>query len=47
MKIKHLEEVNMSYWQHLTTSLKIAIVITLHGMFPWWLKEYAEKLLKR
>jgi len=45
MKIKHLKEVDMGYWQHLRKSCWISIIVLIHGLFPWWLKEYAEKLL--
>ena len=46
--IKHLEENNMTYFQHLCFALKIAGVLVIHAVLPWFFQTYAsDHLCKR
>ncbi len=45
--MKHLREVNMTYGQHLLHAASIAIVLIVHGLFPWvWETKATEMLCK-
>jgi hypothetical protein len=45
--MKHLKEVNMTYGQHLLHTTSIAIVLIVHGLFPWvWETKATEMLCK-
>lgn len=39
--IKHLEENNMTYFQHLRFALKIAGTLVIHAVLPWFFTTYA------
>lgn len=46
--IKHLQENNVTYWQHLTFALKISGALAIHAVLPWFFKTYAsDKLCKQ
>jgi hypothetical protein len=57
MIIKHLEERNMKYYQHVWEGLKFcgriavvsiwtAIIVFIHTICPWWFEDYAKQLAK-
>jgi hypothetical protein len=39
--IKHLEENNMTYFQHLWFALTIAGTLVIHAVLPWFFQTYA------
>lgn len=41
MVIKHLEENNVGYFEHLFFALKIAGALAIHAVLPWFFKNYA------
>jgi hypothetical protein len=41
MVIKHLEENNVGYFEHLFFALKIAAALAIHAVLPWFFKTYA------
>jgi hypothetical protein len=41
--MKHLQEVNMTYFQHLRFAWSIAFAAFVHGIFPWLLTDYVTK----
>jgi|APGre2960657468_1045069.scaffolds.fasta_scaffold23881_3 hypothetical protein len=38
--IKHLKEVDMTYWEHLKFAWGIAAASFIHGIFPFLLSKY-------
>ena len=43
----HLEENNVTYWQHWKFAISCSVALFIHAWFPCFLKDYAsEKLLK-
>lgn len=45
--LKHLEEVNMTYWQHLKHAWSIAFILLVHGLFPNIWKNKASESISR
>lgn len=52
--MKHLEDVNESYVEHLTFTLKIsslilatAVILLIHGMFPWVFTRTGSRMIAR
>lgn len=43
--IKHLEENNVGYFEHLFFALKIAGALVIHAVLPWVLVTYASDQL--
>ena len=44
--MKHLEEINESYFQHLRFAWSVAFVLLVHGLFPWIWEDKASKLME-
>jgi hypothetical protein len=42
---KHLEENNMTYFQHLWFALTIAGTLVIHAVLPWFFQTYASDQL--
>ena len=38
MKIRHLEEINMGYFEHLFQAWRMAIILFVHGILPMYWK---------
>ena len=34
-RLKHLEVINETYFEHLFFALKVAFVLVVHGLMPW------------
>ncbi len=43
--IKHLEENNVGYFEHLFFALKVAGALIIHAVLPWVLVTYASDQL--
>ena len=41
----HLEENNMTYWQHWKFAMSCSITLFIHAFLPCFLKDYASKKL--
>ena len=33
--MKHLEDINETYFEHLRFAVSVAVVFIVHGLFPW------------
>lgn len=44
--MKHLKDVNMTYFQHLRFSLTLSFVLLVHGLVPSLFTTYASDKLK-
>jgi len=43
---QHLKEVNMSYGSHLFHAWRMAIILLVHGIFPWiWERKVSDEIL--
>ena len=48
MKIKHLEWIGETYWEHLRFAWSVGFVMMVHGLFPWvWEFRATEMMAKR
>jgi len=48
MKIKHLEWIQETYWEHLKFAWSVGFVMLVHGLFPWvWQFKATEMMTKR
>jgi hypothetical protein len=45
--MKHLEEVQMGYWQHLGHAWSLAFILLVHGIFPSIWRTKASESLSR
>ena len=44
--MKHLERVEMSYWQHLRHAWGTAFILLVHGLIPFvWEEKASDRLL--
>lgn len=43
--MKHLEENNMTYFQHMFFALKMAGALIIHAFLPWFFETYASDKL--
>ena len=44
--MKHLEEINETYFQHLRFAWSVAFVLLVHGLFPWIWETKASQMIK-
>jgi len=44
--MKHLEEVNESYFQHLRFAWRVAFVLLVHGLFPMIWENKASQMME-
>ena len=48
MKIKHLEWIQETYWEHLKFAWSVGFVMMVHGLLPWvWEFRATEMMAKR
>ena len=48
MKIKHLEWIQETYWEHLKFAWSVGFVMIVHGLLPWvWEFRATEMMAKR
>ena len=48
MKIKHLEWIQETYFEHLRFAWSVAFVMVVHGLLPWvWEFKATEMMAKR
>lgn len=48
MKIKHLQWIQETYWEHLKFAWSVAFVMLVHGLLPWvWEFRATEMMAKR
>ena len=45
--MRHLKEVNESYFEHLRFAWSVAFVIFVHGLFPWIWEDKASKMMEK
>jgi hypothetical protein len=45
--MNHLQEVKMTYWQHLRHAWSIAFILIIHGIFPSIWRTKASESLSR
>lgn len=46
MKIKHLEDINMGYFEHLIQAWRMGIILLVHGVFPFlWETKVSDEIL--
>jgi hypothetical protein len=46
MKNKHLEDIQMGYFEHLYRAWAIAFALLIHGVFPFLFTNYASDRMK-
>lgn len=44
--MKHLEEINESYFQHLRFAWSVAFVLLVHGLFPMIWEDKASQMME-
>lgn len=44
--MKHLEEIDMTYWQHMRVALSISAASFVHAIFPSLYTDYVSKKIK-
>lgn len=48
MKIKHLEWIQETYWEHLRFAWSVGFVMIVHGLLPWvWEFKATEMMARR
>lgn len=48
MKIKHLEWIQETYWEHLRFAWSVGFVMMVHGLLPWvWEFKATEMMARR
>jgi len=48
VKIKHLEWIQETYWEHLKFAWSVGFVMIVHGLLPWvWEFRATEMMAKR
>lgn len=47
MKIKHLDWIQETYWEHLKFAWSVAFVMLVHGLLPWVWEFRATEMMQR
>jgi len=47
LKIKHLEEKNMGYWEHWFVAITCSAVLFIHAWLPFLLEDYVSKKITK
>ena len=47
MKIKHLEWIQETYWEHLKFAWSVGLVMMVHGLLPWVWEFRATEMMAR
>lgn len=47
MKIKHLEWIQETYWEHLKFAWSVGFVMMVHGLLPWVWEFRATEMMAR
>jgi len=46
VKMKHLDDIHMGYFKHLTHAWRMAFILIVHGLFPWvWETKVSDEIM--